>query len=419
MNLQPKTQVTKDLYLSLALLPRGLVFGDKAAAILLYSHKYSQDDLEAAKSVAETLESRPVLTREDNGKYRMHDSHVDFVRKNFPKYLDLRDRALRRWHEYLQTLDALVAWPTDALVEMWREVVVPQVGILVQRPYDTALAGLEISSVKLPFALKNVGDWYFFGDSCGVSCHLTEDLAVEHYSRALQALRGANLGIDHPVAAEIVEGVIGSVHSDNFEVIENILLEVLSIQDETLSPDHSQKAQVFRGLGICAHFLNREEDAEQWHDRADSIEDAIDHGDSLVQAGYDNIYMTGKCTEFAKKQFKRALAIRVDKLGPRHLKVAEPLSALGHCVVDFGRVKEADGWYQRALGIIENQLVPVANDLHFAQTLYRVAWCAFNLGRTIEAKVVLERVLAIKLNLLSTDDIKVANVLHLLGRCAT
>ena len=69
----------KELYLSLAVIPKRLPFSPEVAAILLYGSGFSVGDLKAAEGIVVTLERWSILTLEDGGKYRVHDEHSDFV----------------------------------------------------------------------------------------------------------------------------------------------------------------------------------------------------------------------------------------------------------------------------------------------------------------------------------------------------
>lgn len=69
----------KELYLALAILPKGLAFPSEVAGVLLYGDGCSEEDLGAAKRVLETLERWSIFTVEGGGKYRVHDKHADFI----------------------------------------------------------------------------------------------------------------------------------------------------------------------------------------------------------------------------------------------------------------------------------------------------------------------------------------------------
>lgn len=73
--------LNKELYLALAVLPKGLAFSSEVAATLLYDDVLSAEDLEVAEEVAATLERWSILTREDGGDFRVHDEHSDFIQR--------------------------------------------------------------------------------------------------------------------------------------------------------------------------------------------------------------------------------------------------------------------------------------------------------------------------------------------------
>lgn len=108
----------KELYLALAVVPKGFLFSSEAAAALLYNDTLAAEDLEVAEEVAATLERWSILTREDGGNYRVHNQHSEFMQGCLSANKDVRDRVLPRWRRYMSSLQALLAYPDDALVEI-------------------------------------------------------------------------------------------------------------------------------------------------------------------------------------------------------------------------------------------------------------------------------------------------------------
>ncbi|CAN0412958.1 unnamed protein product, partial [Pylaiella littoralis] len=86
----------EELYLSLAVIPKGFAFPSEVAAVLLYGHDLSAGDIESTEGIVTTLERWSVLTLEGGGKYRVHDEHAEFVRECLQTN-DVRDRVFPRW----------------------------------------------------------------------------------------------------------------------------------------------------------------------------------------------------------------------------------------------------------------------------------------------------------------------------------
>ena len=55
-------------------------------------------------------------------------------------------------------------------------------------------------------------------------------------------------------------------------------------------------------------------------------------------------------------QYRRALALREEALGPDHPSIADPLGWLAYVLQGQGKLEEATDYYKRALAINENTL---------------------------------------------------------------
>eukprot|EP00903_Cladosiphon_okamuranus_P015506 g14316.t1 len=150
----------KELYLALAVLPKGFTFSSEAAAALLYDDVLSAEDAEdaedlvVAEETAATLERWSILTREDGGDYRVHDDHTAFIQGCFSANKDMRDRMLPRWRKYISSVRALLTYPACDLVEIWEKLASDEGEVVDPSPYDRQLESMDISSAEFPQALK-------------------------------------------------------------------------------------------------------------------------------------------------------------------------------------------------------------------------------------------------------------------------
>lgn len=108
----------KELYLSLAVIPRGLSFPSELATVLLDGDDLSAQDLEAAEAVMATLERWSILTVEDGGLHHIHDEHAEFIQGRLAANQDARDTALSRWRGYASSVRALFAFSNVELVSI-------------------------------------------------------------------------------------------------------------------------------------------------------------------------------------------------------------------------------------------------------------------------------------------------------------
>lgn len=109
----------KELYISLAVLPKGLAFALEDAAALLYGEGCSDEDVQAAKRPVVSLERWSILTMKGwGGMYHVHDAHADFLRESLTTHPVTRDRALRRWQRHVSTLHTLLTRASEELVEI-------------------------------------------------------------------------------------------------------------------------------------------------------------------------------------------------------------------------------------------------------------------------------------------------------------
>ena len=346
----------KELYLSLAILPKGLAFPSEVAAVLLYGAECSTEDRKAAERVLATLERFSILTLEDGGEYRVHDDHADFIQGRSAVNQDVRNRVLPRWREYVSSVRALLAFSGDGLAGIWDMLAQTKSEGIPLRPYDAALDAMDPSSADRPTALAAAADYHAWRE-------------------------------DWPAAFD-----------KNFEV--------LKIQEDRVDVDHPSIATTLTSLGICAEKVGRTEEAESFLQRALNIQEklVVDHPDVDVATALLNLgscaYSAGRI-EKADGIVRRALAIQEEKLGVNHLDLTFTLKLLGECAMFAGNMEAAEEVYRRLLAIEEEKLG--VDHLDVAFTLNRLALCAKNTGKTEDAEELHRRALTIELGVDDAD----------------
>lgn len=311
----------KELYLSLAVLPKRLSFCVEDAAVL-YGVDLSAKDLEATGGVVATLERMSILTLEGSGKFRVHDDHIDFVRERFATNPETRDRALPRWRGYISTLATLLIRPVEELVKLWVAVELVEGKGAEPRPYDAALGAMDVSSPDRPTALHAAT--LFHGRRGGFA---------EAYSKTSQLLAIKENAVNRNTldVAHVLHSLGGcAVNAGRAQEAEEMFRQAKAVLGEQLGPDHPLVARSLHCLGLCASAEGRSEEAE-----------------GLL---------------------RRALATRVDKLGANHADVGRTLHALGACVSSAGRAEEAEELLREEQRVLQAKLgyhhVDVARTLH-------------------------------------------------------
>lgn len=432
----------KELYLSLAVLPKRLsVSSEDVAALLFGKYKTSSAKaLSAAETFASTLERWSILTLEEGGKYRVHDTHSEFVRERIAEYPVTRDKALRRWRRHSSTFRALRTWPDEELVDIWRTFALVQgqgksqgqsgggtasgggggggeeksVAPKVARPYDAVLNATDPSDAALPILLRRVAYFHWLAGDPGE--------AHEKWKQLL-AYQEENLGTsEHPDMALTLYrlGVCASA-AGRMKEAEGWYRRALSIEEKKLGSDHPDVATTLHDLGGIAFDAGRPAEAEQLYRRALAIrEEKLGPYHPNVAP---TLYNLGLCasgawrTEEAEQLFRKALAIREENLGSDHPDLADTLHQLAVCMLKRGaRTEQAEGLNRRALAMREAKLGDDHPDV--ATSLYSLAVCALKSERLGEAEVLYRRALAIREEKLGADHQSVAATLQGLALCA-
>ena len=402
----------KQLYLSLAVMPKGLAFPSGVAAVLLHGNDLAAEDMEAAGEVLATLERWSILTLEDGGKYRVNDEHADFVQERFAVDRDVRDGALSRWRGYLSSVEALLTFSSAWLVEAWEALARAEGGGVPARPYEAALAAMGASSADRPPALETAANFD------GRRQNWSEAYTKFNQVLLIQENSGGGNSLD---AAGTLNELGACARKAGREAdAEGCYRRALSIQEKKLGADHSDVAGTLVELGRCAEKAGRMEEAEDSYRRALASQEerlGADHPDvATTLSSLGGCASTAGRTEEGEELLGRALAIREKKLGVDHPDVADALYKLGVCAYKSGRTKEAQGLHRRALAIREEKLRVDHPDL--ASTLYRLGECANKIGETEEAQELFHRAFSIDEQLRGIDHSDVAGTLHYLGECA-
>ncbi|CAM9532245.1 unnamed protein product [Scytosiphon promiscuus] len=397
----------KELYLALAVLPKGLSFPSVVAGVLLYGDDYSTDDLLAAERVLGTLERLSIVALEDGGWYHVHEDHVDFVWGCLLTNQEARGTVVPRWQGYVSSVRALKTYPAVWLVEIWK--VLEKVGEVAPAPYDAALDELSSSSGDLPKALKKAAEFHF--------CRKDWLDAYNKYKRLLQIKEDAAVDVDH---SNILHNLgMCAYNAGQEQETENLLRRALTIQEKQRA-DGLHVARTLHALGICIRDSGLTEEAEGLLRRALATRKAKLSDDDLDVAR--TLHSLGVCTynagraEEAEELLREALTTREKMLGKDHPEVAHTLFFVGRCAHTAGRADEAQSCFLRALSIYDEKLPRQNREM--ADTLYALGACDFEDGRVEEAEALFRRALAIREETLGERHLEVAYTLHAIGACS-
>lgn len=361
------------LYLSLAVVPDGHVFGANDAAVLLYGRgkRCSAEDVEAAREVVETLERWTIVCAVAEGGHRMHDAHSSFARECLVDREYVRRPAVERWVEHISSLEALRSVDKFVMLGMWWAVerVTGDQGWRKTRPY-----GQEASEM----------------DDYDPLCR--ESLA------AVAGFRGAKGDRAGEKAA---------------------YRRLLRVEQRTLGPHDPNVVSTLWRLGNCAERMGRADEARKWRQReyetvhlalsrmrfqSESVAAAAgrrggrgegkeDTANGLRSLASGMLRVVPGRLDEAEKLLRRAVEIEEARLGPHDIQVAVTLHQLGVCVRDAGRKREAEGMLRRALEIKESKLGPT--NVYVAVTLHELGVCVRETARSDEAEAFFRRALEI------------------------
>lgn len=250
-----ENSANRELYLALAVIPRGQPFPPDVAVVLLYGDRRSGEDQEVAKKIFETLERWSIITRVGSGWYRVHDEHADFIQTRFAANQYARSTTLSRWRGYMSSVSALVTFSHDWLSEGWGVLAEAEGEQVPSQPYLEALVGLDRASADRPVALRTAALFYRDREKWSP--------AYDNFSQLL-AVQETTAGVDSLVVARTVHNLGLCVYmAGRAEKAVEYLQRALRIQEEKLGFDHPELSNTIVILGVC--FANMEKPREAEH----------------------------------------------------------------------------------------------------------------------------------------------------------
>ncbi|HEX4961526.1 MAG TPA: tetratricopeptide repeat protein [Thermoanaerobaculia bacterium] len=165
------------------------------------------------------------------------------------------------------------------------------------------------------------------------------------------------------------------------------------------------KARLLDTLGGIHTELGLFDQARPLLGEALAIHERIHGGTSLEAAA--TLVRLGSLAQLSGKGdavalFRRALAIREERLGPDHAEVADVLNKLGMTLASQGRFDEAETMLHRSLALHEQLWGD--RDPRVAKVLHNLGGIEYYRGRTADAERLLQRALGIREAALQPDD---------------
>ena len=247
--------------------------------------------------------------------------------------------------------------------------------------------------------------------------------AMKYFSVALKLIEDNTIrtGPDHGHVKRVscIYHNIGLLHRhlSDYQQAKEYYERALSIQLNTLGPDHVEVATTYHNMGTLHCNLGNNQQAKKYCERALSIRlnklgpDHVDVANTCHNMG--NVHGNLGDNQQAKKCYERALSIQLNKLGPDHVDVASTCHNMGNVHGNLGDNQQAKKCFERALSIQLNKLGP--NHVNVARTCHSMGNLHLNLGDNQQAKKYYERALSIQLNKLGPDHVEVANTYHSMG----
>ena len=241
--------------------------------------------------------------------------------------------------------------------------------------------------------------------------------AKEYFERAL-SIQLNTLGPDHVDVARTYHNM-GILHCNlgNNQQAKKYCERALSIRLNKLGPDHVDVARTCHNMGNVHRHLGDNQQAKKYYERALSIQLnklGPDHVDvATTYHGMGILHRVLGDNQQAKKYYERALSIQLNKLGPDHVDVGRTYHSMGILHRDLGDYQQAKEYYERAMSIQLNKLGPDHVDV--ARTYHSMGILHGDLGDHQQAKEYYERALSIQLNKLGPDHVDVAGTYHNIG----
>ena len=247
--------------------------------------------------------------------------------------------------------------------------------------------------------------------------------AMKYFSVALKLIEDNTIrtGPDHGHAKRVsrIYHNIGLLHRhlSDYQQAKEYFERALSIQRNTLGPDHVDVACTYHNMGNLYRNLGGNQQAMKYYERALSIKlnklgrDHVDVASTCHSMGNVHGYLGNN--QQAMEYYERALSIQLKKLGPDHVDVASTCHNMGNVHGNLGNNQQAKEYYERALVIRLNKLGPDHVDV--ARTFLNMGNLYHKEGGNQQAMEYYERALSIQLNKLVPDHVDVATTYHNMG----
>ena len=207
----------------------------------------------------------------------------------------------------------------------------------------------------------------------------------------------------------------GQTLRDNYQL--NLALEFLNVSLRICKNSAISQSEVFSELGQTHDLLGNFTKSKDYHQRALEIRINVLGAKHIdVAASYNNLGLVHRALgelEQAKDYHQRALEIQINVLGAKHIDVAGSYNNLGSVYHALCELEQAKDYHQRALEIQINVLS--SKHIKIAASYNNLGLVYHKLGELEQAKDYHQRALEIKINVLGSKHIKVAASYNNLG----
>ncbi|CAM9760786.1 unnamed protein product [Ectocarpus fasciculatus] len=404
-------QGTKELYLSLGVLPRNLSFSVDDVTALVSDG--SAEELQAATLAMATLQQWSVLVRTEGGRYRVHHSHADLAWQGISDDPAVLGPALARWRNRVSTADAALTWRTEELVDIWQTIwslEIDEGAGEIGHPYAEIVDAISLSDAGAFQLLRRIAFFQWLTNE--------RDAACRSWSKLLAS--GEDFVANQP-DVHVTMYTLGAhaLVSGRTQEAEGWFRRTLAIEERVLDSDDATVADTLHQIASCAFREGRVEEAESLHLRALAVRESLQGHEHLDVAR--TLHSLGLCIlkvntrpKEAEGYLRRALRIFSEKLGATDTKASTAMYDLGRCLSSAGQTREAEEYLQRALSIQGNR--QGLKSPAVADTLYALGGCMANAGQPKVAGVFYRRALAIREESLGTDDLSTVRTVRALAQ---
>ncbi|CAH3016703.1 unnamed protein product [Porites evermanni] len=273
-------------------------------------------------------------------------------------------------------------------------------------------------------SILNIHNSIYNFETLGHVCLLHSEYmsAMNFFSVALKLIEDNTIRTEpdhgHVKRVSCIYHNIGFLHCQlsDYQQGKEYFERALSIQLNTLKPDHDEVATIYHNMATLHHDLGDNQQAKKYYERALFIrlnKLGPDHVD--VATTYHSIGILHRNlghNQQAKKYYEHALFVQLNKLGPDHVDVASTCHNMGNLHRILGDNQQAKKYYEHALSI---QLKLGPDHVEVATTYHNMGILHHDLGDTQQAKEYYQRALYITLNKLGPDHAKVTKLSRLLA----